>query len=253
MKAISISQLFICNALISLSNAQSGQILTFGNGGLPQCAQQCQNMFAAQGACVPPAVPVTNQGTYKSCFCQSAFLQSLYNTPAGLCDAACPPAGLSQIQSWFIGQCPNKGVAGQPITSTTTSTSGTTPSPDPASAASAAATSPLSIATNNPPPNWWSSHWKWVLMVIIIGLAIIGASVGGVLFKRNRRRKAIAAAAMAEPVAWGPHQHQHFTNGYTYGTGQRGSVSGSKKVKGKGRATPAESSNPRHQLRETMR
>ena len=54
-------------------------------------------------------------------------------------------------------------------------------------------------------------------MVIVIALAMGGACIGGVWYKRYRRRK--SAASIPQPVVWGPHQHQDFTRGYTHGAG----------------------------------
>lgn len=46
-------------------------------------------------------------------------------------------------------------------------------------------------------------------------------AVGGVMLKRYLKKK---TAAAAEPIVWGPHQHQHFTRGYTYDSGDSGGV-----------------------------
>ncbi|KAI9842449.1 MAG: hypothetical protein M1837_007118 [Sclerophora amabilis] len=202
---------------------QPTQILDFSAGALPACANACVPLQSAQGACIPPAVPVTDTATYKSCFCKSAFLQTLYTSPSGICDTACPADGLAQMREWFIRQCEQKPtVAATTVTSTSTSTSSTPTQPTADSAATEDASTESAQRKKPPPRSWWSTHWQWVLMLIIIILAIIVGSVGGVAFKRRHKRKAAAAAsaAMATPVAWGPHQHQHHSAGYNYNAQQ---------------------------------
>ena len=69
-------------------------------------------------------------------------------------------------------------------------------------------------------------------MLVIVFLFLVLVWVGGTMWKRSHRRKAeAAAAAMTQPVAWGPHQHQAFTEGHG-AYGQNGAVVG----KGKGKA-----------------
>ena len=71
---------------------------------LPSCAQQCGILTQAQTACIPPAAPVTDQGTYLSCFCQSNFLKPVYGPPGNYCPT-CSSSDNGIIQNWFKGQC----------------------------------------------------------------------------------------------------------------------------------------------------
>ncbi|KAI9822065.1 MAG: hypothetical protein M1826_000573 [Phylliscum demangeonii] len=209
--------------------AQSTQLLDFSPTALPPCATQCQSLYTAQAGCVPPAAPVSVDDTYHTCFCQSNFLHTLYSSTAGLCDGACPPEGLTQIRTWYLALCLPK--------SATTTTSAGTPTADPTTALSASAstggtnagagTSPSAAVSASPlppslapapPGSWsvvtmraWKTHWRWVLMVIVIAVGAVACAIAGVLFKRYRKRK---TAAATEPVAWGPHQHQNFTQGF---------------------------------------
>ena len=92
-------------ALLPLLAAPSlaQQILQFGPGQLPQCAQSCQLLTNAQTACI--SVPTTEH----SCFCQSAYLTqqtNLYQTDSGVCTDTCPQdSDRQQIQNWFKGYC----------------------------------------------------------------------------------------------------------------------------------------------------
>ena len=59
----------------------------------------------------------------------------------------------------------------------------------------------------------WPGHWKYVLMLILIFLGMIVGAVVGVGLKRRHKRK--NASRSPAPVVWGPHQHQHFTQGHS--------------------------------------
>jgi hypothetical protein len=153
-----LSLLSITTTFVS---SQSTALLDFSSpNGLPLCAQQCTPLYSAQGACVPPAVPASNTlDQQRACFCQSQFLQTLYASPNGLCDAACPAAGqLDQLRNWFTSSCAaSQKAAGQP--GATTSTSAKPAATSPADGARAGAT-----ATNPQPP---TTNQSWFVSLII--------------------------------------------------------------------------------------
>ena len=103
------------------SAAVAQQLLQFGAGGLPSCAQQCQPLTNAQNACQPSSPqPVT-------CFCQSAYLTSLKTTANGLCDSACTSqSDRNQLFSWYAGFCANGGNAAMASLSAATAGGATT-------------------------------------------------------------------------------------------------------------------------------
>ncbi|KAI9847230.1 MAG: hypothetical protein M1838_000966 [Thelocarpon superellum] len=190
------------------SGQQSTQLLDYGSGALPDCAHQCTPLQQAQGACVPPAAPTSSD--YTTCFCQSNFLQTFYGSQSGVCDSACPSDGLGQIRSWFTSYCK------QPQATTSSTTPSSTKSP---AASNTAAAASIAAASSNPAASgtsagvsWWNNHWRYVLMLIVIFLVLGGAAAGGIWYRRRRKRR--AAAVVAAPIAWGPHQHQHYTQGH---------------------------------------
>ena len=96
---------------------------------LPPCATTCPALTNAQQACAPTA---GDQVTYKSCFCQSAYLTTVQTSASNICSPQCSDADFGSIASWFKGFCGGSGpVAGQGTTTTaakpttTPSTSGT--------------------------------------------------------------------------------------------------------------------------------
>lgn len=192
---------------------------------LPPCAQQCATLQQAQTVCVPPAAPVTSQGIYKSCFCESALLNQLSATPSTVCPA-CLGADLQTLQSWFSGFCaPAGGTGGQQPTTLTTSSISSTPTTSVPTVAPTGSTSQIgaggaTISDKTPPDNrnWIHSHWRWVLMLIILffGFGIL-AWAGSYLHRRYHRlhdgeammTSAISAPRQPDLETWGPGQSVH--------------------------------------------
>ncbi|PGH31677.1 hypothetical protein GX50_05517 [[Emmonsia] crescens] len=202
----------VCQSLIPAS----------GSATFPRCAVGCPLLQQAQANCVPPAAPVTNQATYISCFCQSSLLQALHSSPNGVCDAVCPSADLSTLQKWYAGFCS----AGNPqLTQSSTTTATPTTSPNPESDPRAG-TSPR--VKYEAPPSWFSTHWKLVVMIIVLAVGFTALALLLVCLKRRHSRKRadnqppftpggsnrssrgasrnLAAAALGDDK-WGPQQH----------------------------------------------
>ncbi|KAI4867820.1 hypothetical protein F4820DRAFT_178438 [Hypoxylon rubiginosum] len=143
---------------------------------LPSCAGQCGPLYDANGACVPPAAPQTNEVTYDNCFCAYDTLQPFKQGASGVCDAPCAadPAGLSSIQSWFTSFCDKAAAA------TTSATSAT-----------GSSTSSANTAANGDGGggDWLSTHWKWVIMIVIIVVGIAGIWVGACIWRRKYLKK----------------------------------------------------------------
>lgn len=145
-----LSALSVFSILLPVASAQ--QLLQYGAGQLPTCAQGCTLLQQAQAACTPPQAPATSQQQYLSCFCQSAYLRTLYQSPNGVCDASCAQSDLSQIQSWYTGLCKN-GAAPPAATTSSTSAPGTS-STSPVTTVSPTPTTTVGDA-NAPPKSWY--------------------------------------------------------------------------------------------------
>ena len=132
----------------------SGPLLDFTSpNALPACARQCQPLLDAQSLCIPPHTPSTDQPTYQRCFCQSPALQTLYRSPAGLCDASCPPDQLTLVRNWFLSRCVQDGGI---ITTTITSTSSSASSSASQATVTASPTStPSTLTADQPAPGSW--------------------------------------------------------------------------------------------------
>jgi hypothetical protein len=205
---------------------------------LPECAHTCAILDQAEKNCVPPAAPVTEQGIYQSCFCLSALLTPL-KTSGSLCQQACTSQDdATKISQYYIALC--NGPVVQPAapstsTSTTATATATTSTATGTATAGAAgakgvqqakdqswyvrhwvaicytATSPhlpISLVFANTPYRW-EGHYKWVIMVIVIGFFIIFFWVGGIWLKRRFARRADAKRAnvAANDAPYNPPAH----------------------------------------------
>ncbi len=56
-------------------------------------------------------------------------------------------------------------------------------------------------------------------MLVVMFVAIVGGWIIACMFRRRYLRKKEKEIEMRPPVAWGPHQMQQATGGYTYGDG----------------------------------
>ncbi|TVY17166.1 hypothetical protein LARI1_G004578 [Lachnellula arida] len=154
--------------------ATNGAIVPFST--LPACATKCGPLYDVQGACAPPAQTSVNQ----NCFCTDTrltpFLQGTSNV-ASVCGAASCSAesDLQAIQTWYEGYC--QSTSGGTSTSaggaaTTTGTAGSSTKTSSGSSGS---------GTNANPRSWFSSHVKWVVMLIILAIAIPAIWIAAIL------------------------------------------------------------------------
>ena len=154
------------SALAALASAQV-QILQFGSNQLPTCAQNCQVLLNAQIVCVPPAAPVTNAQTYKSCFCQSGYLNTLGTDASTICDTTCTSqTDRTQIQSWYKSYCANANAlpSGTAAGISTTSTTPATASTGTAASTTAGSSATATAATAKPVDNDHSWYVQYPLL-----------------------------------------------------------------------------------------
>lgn len=109
-------------AFASIAAAQS-LVPTAASTDFPSCALSCQLLLSAQGGCVPPAAPVTDQAVYVSCFCQSTLISALHTSPDGTCDAYCGvESDRQELMAWYNNLCAAGGAA--TVVSSTSAVSG---------------------------------------------------------------------------------------------------------------------------------
>ncbi|KAH7131894.1 hypothetical protein B0J11DRAFT_503083 [Dendryphion nanum] len=183
-------------ATTSLSAVVAESVINFGQ--LPACAKaSCAVLTQADANCVPPAAPVTNQGIYQSCVCESALLTGL-KASGTLCQTAgCSAEDATKISQYFIALCAGPVVQQQTVTvaptTPTTATTATTSAPK--NTATAGAAGGNTLLMNRPEPSWISTHWKYVVMVVVIAVAMAVFWIGGIYVRRHFDRKREAKRA----------------------------------------------------------
>ncbi|GKT89272.1 integral membrane protein [Colletotrichum tofieldiae] len=123
-----------------------------------------------------PAVPEAAANVYDACFCSQANLQPFKTAATGVCDAAgCDAAGFSSIQGWYTSFC--NSVAGGAATQSSSSPGSTSTSGSKGS------------SNSGNGGDWLSNHWRWVVMLVILVVAIAGIWVGACIWRRRYLRR----------------------------------------------------------------
>ncbi|KAI0193252.1 hypothetical protein EV127DRAFT_12744 [Xylaria flabelliformis] len=144
---------------------------------LPSCAAKCGPLYDANGACVPPVNPSTDENSWDTCFCAYSSLQPLKSGATDVCSGSCnaDPQGLSSIQSWFTSLCNNKAVGGTTATTSAKSTQ--------------TAGSGSSGSSSKTGGNWASTHVNWIVFIVVVVVAIIGIWTGACIWRRKYLKK----------------------------------------------------------------
>ncbi|CAD6441506.1 3c287563-859c-41ed-ba38-5871486faee1 [Sclerotinia trifoliorum] len=195
----------ILPAIVGAQQLADGAIVPFQSD-LPSCASQCGPLSDVQGACVPPKIADVSS----SCFCADARLKPFLTGTTGVssvCGAASctSTTDLQAIETWYEQYC-------------------NTPSASTTSSGGSSATS--SSSSNNKNPTWFSSHVKWVAMLIVLVVGISGIWILAFYFRRRYLRKREREIEMRPPIALGPHQLQSTTGGYGDGDGAMNAAEG---------------------------
>ncbi|OJJ96353.1 hypothetical protein ASPACDRAFT_34902 [Aspergillus aculeatus ATCC 16872] len=154
----------------TVAHAQTVAILpSAASSSFPSCGLTCSILLQAQSECLPPAAPQTNSATYASCFCHSHNLTELRTSTDVVCGDSCTNASdRSLIRTWYNNYCAEEQWQ----------------------AHSAQSVTKIRAYRRTAASNaWWSTHYKWVIMVIILVVGFSIISVVGVWAKRRHDRK----------------------------------------------------------------
>ncbi|KAJ5115351.1 hypothetical protein NUU61_001110 [Penicillium alfredii] len=163
--------------------ADKNLIPTQASDSFPACGLSCDTLKQAQDSCTAGA----DQSAWVSCFCQSALLTQLKSS-GSLCSSCTSSSDQSLLSSWYKNYCKSGGKAqttaddkANTATATTTTTGAT--------GTSSSDSSGKTYATTEEHKSWWSGHYQWVIMLIVIfvGFGIIAAL--GVWLKRRHDAK----------------------------------------------------------------
>lgn len=172
---------------------------------LPACVKDCGVLYDVNGGCVPPAKPQGPESQYQACICGDARLAVLNQGVSGVCDGPCaanPPA-LTSVRDWFTNYCANAAQPGAPTTETqggqtTGGAGGSSGSTRPGGAAGSG---------GGHGDTWLSTHYQWVIFLVIIVLAIVGIWVGACIWRRRYLRKKDRQYALGKALG-NPHMNR---------------------------------------------
>ncbi|KUJ22693.1 uncharacterized protein LY89DRAFT_307774 [Mollisia scopiformis] len=210
----SIAAVLSVLSTLQFTNAQTanGVIVPFST--LPACAALCGPLFDVQGKCSPPASATVDD----SCFCSDSRLTPFTTGTAGVSQvcgsASCSATSdLQAIETWYTSFCASNNA----VTAATTTASSTGSTATSTSTSNTNGSSSSSSSSAN--KSWLSTHYKWVIMLVVMFVVIVGTWVAACLFRRRYLRRKEKEIEMLPPVALGPHQLQAMTGGYRYGDG----------------------------------
>ncbi|CRG91346.1 hypothetical protein PISL3812_08394 [Talaromyces islandicus] len=189
--------------LSSLTPVLAADTFTFlptaASSTFPACGLTCTVLTQAQDACVPPQVAVSNDQTYVNCFCNSPTLQGL-KTTGTVCYTCVDAASQGLLVAWYNGYCNGGYTSTLTSTSTTTATSTTSAATTAATTTGSATTTGTSVptstgddtsdsstlsATGQSGKSWISTHWKWIVMVVVLIIGFVALAFAGMWLKKR--------------------------------------------------------------------
>ncbi|KAJ5824938.1 hypothetical protein N7447_007278 [Penicillium robsamsonii] len=185
-----LSVLLTLIALTISALAADSILPTSASSKFPQCGLACTTLTTAQTSC-----QAGDASTWTSCFCQSALLTGLKSS-GSIC-SSCAAADQATLSTWYNNYC-NSGGKDTSDTDTAADTGATTTqtAAQPASTPDTSKSESGSSANTNKTPaatekkeSWWSSHYRWVIMVIVLAIGFSIIAVLGVWFKRRYEAK----------------------------------------------------------------
>ncbi|KAK6443134.1 hypothetical protein LTR95_000651 [Oleoguttula sp. CCFEE 5521] len=195
-----LSSLLLALLPQSLAQSTSSGVLQTPNSPLPACASSCQILQQAATAC--GGLTASSQNIWV-CFCQSAYLTTLYQSGEGTCaDTCATSAERDTLRVWYNQECgTDKGFSehqgqGQGQGTTTVVLASTSSS----AAAGATGTSGsgtggtsggsvTSGISQGQSGGWFKLHWKWILMLILLFVLLLLIALAAVWWKRRHDRK----------------------------------------------------------------
>ncbi|CAI7651189.1 unnamed protein product [Penicillium glandicola] len=164
--------LFVLIAL-TISALADSILPTSSSSTFPECGLTCTTLTSAQTSCESG-----DASSWTSCFCQSALLTTL-KTSGSIC-SSCSTTDQTTLVTWYNSYCNSATATSSTATSTAT-----------ASSTAAASTSGVSSSSTSSTENksWFSTHYRWVIMLIVLVIGFSAIAVVGVWLKRRHDAK----------------------------------------------------------------
>ena len=139
----------------AVSHTAAQGVLTSGTSALPSCAQSCGLLNQAAQAC-SGASSATQ--TVWICFCQSAYLKTLYDSPDNICQTSCDSASDNQkVMNWYNSNCGTDNGASEHPQGAATPSSGAAPSSSTTATTGSSGSSGSSGRSGG--NTWWDTHY----------------------------------------------------------------------------------------------
>ncbi|EPE28103.1 hypothetical protein GLAREA_04894 [Glarea lozoyensis ATCC 20868] len=205
--------ILLLTTLITAQQAADGALVPFTSV-LPACASQCGPLYDVQGGC-----------TTQACFCGDARLASLSTGGATAASTICGAASCTvaadqqKIADWYKSFCPSNAGTG---------TGTTTAAGVPGATSTAGGSTPTNTGTTTVGEgntintgngvvvhgSWFSTHWQYVVMLIILIVAIVGGWIGACIWRRAYLRKRERQYELRPPaIPWAPAGPEHHMAG----------------------------------------
>ena len=153
MKSVTKTTTSILALLTSLSYAQ---VLTQGNGRLPQCGQSCTVLTTAQQSCNGQSS--TSLETW-ACFCTAVWTGS-GQSPATMCATSCTnPEDNADISTWYTQNCGSDNGASEHGGGPGGGSSGTTSGDTSQASTTSTGAEATSSEDGECVGSWWKCHW----------------------------------------------------------------------------------------------
>ncbi|KAK3192391.1 hypothetical protein K4F52_001604 [Lecanicillium sp. MT-2017a] len=178
----------------------------FGQSPLPSCAVACDALYAGNAQCVPPQAPSNAPDVYTQCFCNIPAVAPYRTADTGVCATVCDAAGETSIANWFSSICGitarDNGGGNTPGATGASSSPGSKPTGTKGSSGS---------STDNSNQTWISTHWQWVVMIVILVVGIAAIWIGACIWRRRYLRRKDRQSTLgqkssgsASKPSWGP-------------------------------------------------
>lgn len=204
----------------------------FGQSPLPSCAVACDALYAGNAQCVPPQAPSNAPDVYTQCFCNIPAVAPYRTADTGVCATVCDAAGETSIANWFSSICGitarDNGGGNTPGATGASSSPGSKPTGTKGSSGSSTDNSnqtwyvatdiSAALLPSKPQPiltfffsRRISTHWQWVVMIVILVVGIAAIWIGACIWRRRYLRRKDRQSTLgqkssgsASKPSWGP-------------------------------------------------
>ncbi|KAJ5902593.1 hypothetical protein N7495_003121 [Penicillium taxi] len=175
---LALLPLLLLSLLSSVHAVSKNLVPTTWSENFPPCGLSCSTLYAAQDTCLEN----TDSSTWVTCFCSSSRISTL-KTNGSVCESVCTTSSEQEVLSqWYVNYCNSDGKDTGAATTTTKTTSSATAT---STSSSTSTGSSLSSSSSDTGKSWWDSHYRWIIMLIVLVFGFAALAVLGAWLKRR--------------------------------------------------------------------